>query len=131
MKLHADTASALNTITAYDVNYLEINQQRYPHSLFLHPRHLESWAVQHLDQLAPDSLDYLADTPFSFPLEVILLGTGRRQRFPHPRLLSRLHALQVGVEIMDTQAACRTYNILMSEGRQVAAALILESDPTA
>jgi uncharacterized protein len=57
---------------------------------------------------------------------VVLLGTGARQRFPAPVLMRSLIDRGIGVEVMDTHAACRTYNILMAEGRDVAAALILE-----
>jgi uncharacterized protein len=60
--------------------------------------------------------------------EIVLLGTGDRQRFPHPRLTQALLAHGVGVEVMDTAAACRTYNIIMMEGRRVAAALLLMFD---
>lgn len=58
--------------------------------------------------------------------EVILLGTGRRQHFPDPEILLPAQRAGVGVEVMDTPAACRTYNILLQEGRRVVAALILE-----
>ena len=57
-------------------------------------------------------------------LEILLLGTGPKQRFPHPRLTQALAAKRIGVEAMDLQAACRTYNILMAEERRVAAALL-------
>jgi uncharacterized protein len=60
--------------------------------------------------------------------EVALLGTGSRQRFPHPRLSRALNEARIGLEVMTTAAACRTYNILMAEGRKVAAALLLESE---
>ena len=58
------------------------------------------------------------------PMEMVLLGTGAAQRFPHPRLTAALTARRIGVEAMDTGAACRTYNILMAEGRKVLAALL-------
>ncbi|MDH4182570.1 MAG: MTH938/NDUFAF3 family protein, partial [Betaproteobacteria bacterium] len=61
--------------------------------------------------------------------EVVLLGTGSRQHFPHPRLSRSLADARIGLEAMNTAAACRTYNILMAEGRKVAAALIPESQP--
>jgi len=54
-----------------------------------------------------------------------LIGTGARFQFPEPALLAPLQKAGIGVEVMDTQAACRTYNILLGEGRSVAAALIL------
>jgi len=58
--------------------------------------------------------------------EVILLGTGRRLVFPEPQVLATVHAATIGIEIMDTAAACRTYNILAGESRHVAAALIID-----
>ena len=54
----------------------------------------------------------------------MLLGTGARQRFPHPRLTAPLAQAGIGLEVMDLQAACRTYNILVAEERKVAAALL-------
>jgi len=58
--------------------------------------------------------------------EVLLIGTGARQVFPGTALIAELYALRLGFEIMDTAAACRTYNVLVAEGRDVAAALIVE-----
>jgi uncharacterized protein len=55
----------------------------------------------------------------------VLIGTGEQQRFPHASLLAAFFARRIGVEVMDTRAACRTYNVLVSEGRSVAAALML------
>ena len=60
--------------------------------------------------------------------EIVLLGTGDRQRFPRPKLTRALLARGVGVEVMDTSAACRTYNIIMMEDRRVAAALLMMAD---
>jgi uncharacterized protein len=57
--------------------------------------------------------------------EVLLLGSGVRQVFPPHELLARLYAARVGFEVMDTGAACRTYNVLVGEGREVAAALLI------
>ena len=71
--------------------------------------------------VAADFERLLADKP-----EIVLLGTGGRQRFPRPRETAPLARAQVGLEIMDTRAACRTYNILLAEGRNVVAALIVE-----
>jgi uncharacterized protein len=60
--------------------------------------------------------------------ELILIGTGNKQRFPSPELLKTLISAKIGFEIMDSQAACRTYNILVGEGRQVLLALIVEAN---
>ena len=79
---------------------------------------------------APQGFDALAEADFERLLEtspeIVLLGTGATQRFPHPRLTAPLHRARVGLEVMDTRAACRTYNILVAEGRNVTAALIVE-----
>ena len=74
-----------------------------------------------MDALREEDLQYLA----GLGVEIVLLGTGECLRFLHPRLLQSLAQARVGVEVMDTRAACRTYNILVAEGRKVAAALIL------
>lgn len=80
------------------------------------------WPVDSLDALSSDHLAQIAD----LGIDVLLLGTGRRQRFPHPSVTSGLASRGIGVEIMDTAAACRTFNVLISEGRAVAAALIID-----
>ena len=71
-------------------------------------------------------LDFLHTSPVYKDAEIVLLGTGPRQRFPHPRLTAPLAQARVGLEVMDLQAACRTYNILVAEERKVAAALLFE-----
>lgn len=62
--------------------------------------------------------------------EVILLGTGSRQRFPDPAIARAVQSAGVGFEVMDTPAACRTYNVLVQEGRRVAAAILIEATPS-
>lgn len=122
MKLHADSPqAALNTVTAYGPGYIEINRQRHHGAILLLPEGpIQSWSVTDaaaLDDTAFRPLEDLA-------AEVVLIGTGDRQRLLHPRLLRNLQAKGIGVDAMDTRAACRTYNILMTEGRKVLAALL-------
>ena len=121
MKLHSTRDTALNTVTAYGEGWLEINAQRYGHALLVQPeRPLEAWAPVRFEDLAPEHFEAIA----AHAPDVVLLGTGSVQRFPHPRLVAALAARRIGVEAMDTRAACRTYNILMVEGRRVLAALL-------
>lgn len=123
MKLHQPSTGSLNTVTAYGDGYIEINKRRFPHALLLFPEgEVVRWPVESFEALRPESFDSL----LALDLEVLVIGTGERQRFPHPSLVARLHAEHIGVEAMDTRAACRTYNILMSEGRKVGAALLLQ-----
>jgi len=125
LKLHADAPTALNTVTAYGPGFIEINKVRHTSAVLLTPDRVDPWAVVSFEALAePDFERLCALNP-----EVALLGTGSRQRFPHPRLSRALNEARIGLEVMTTAAACRTYNILMAEGRKVAAALLLESEP--
>ncbi|WP_028224743.1 Mth938-like domain-containing protein [Paraburkholderia ferrariae] len=123
MKLHQDSSGALNTVTGYGADYVEVNLERHESSLIVLPDlPVIPWPVASFDDLTPELFDMLlAPAP-----EVVVFGSGARLRFPHPRLTAALAAKRIGVEAMDFKAACRTYNILMSEGRRVAAALLIE-----
>jgi uncharacterized protein len=123
LKLHADSPTALNTVTAYGSGFIEINQVRYLRPVLITPdRPVEPWNVKDFEELTVEDFAGLrARDP-----EIVIFGTGSRQRFPHPRLTRPLTEARIGCESMTTQAACRTYNILMGEGRKVLAALLLE-----
>ncbi|MGH8693298.1 MAG: Mth938-like domain-containing protein [Burkholderiales bacterium] len=122
MKLHLARSDNQNTFTGYGEGYVMVNAVRYERSLVVLPdRPVETWAVSRVDTLREEDLEFLA----CLGVEIVLLGTGKSLRFVHPRLLQSLARGRVGVEVMDTPAACRTYNILVAEGRKVAAALIL------
>ena len=120
MKLHATRPSGVNTITGYGEGYVMVNGERHSASIVVLPERLEQWAVTGFDALTTDDLEFLK----KLGAEIVLLGTGARQRFPHPRLTAALAKAGSGVEVMDLQAACRTYNILVAEERKVAAALL-------
>lgn len=144
MKLHNDPATALNTVTAYGDGYIEVNQVRFSHSVAFGPEGpVTEWPahtpaditpalLQQAAGIEPAARDPLAflDEPELTPArpadapEVLLVGTGRRQRMLPPDTLRPLLAMGIGVESMDTEAAARTYNILMAEGRRVVVALI-------
>ena len=120
MKLHLTRAEGNQLITGYGEGWVEINTIRYEKSLVVMPKKvIPEWPAKFEDLTADDFLKLAELKP-----EVVLLGTGLSIRFVHPRLTAALTAIGVSVECMDTAAACRTYNILMSEGRQVVAALI-------
>ena len=125
MKLHLTTAENNYLITAYgmgDGRFVEINQLRYRHNL-----------IVMADKLITDwsATDFLSLTEAHFEKiltlkpEVVLLGTGKKHQFLHPKIVQKLTENGIPLECMTTAAACRTYNILMSEGRNVAAMLML------
>ncbi len=123
MKLHADAPTSLNTVTGYGPGFIEVNKSPHRGHLLLMPdAAAQPWQAAGFEALRPEDFDAL----LVLRPEVVLLGTGRRQRFPHPRLTGALARAGVGLEVMDTAAACRTYNILMSEGRRVLAAFLQE-----
>ena len=123
MKLHASVTAGLMTITAYDAGFIAVNGHRLTRSFLLTPQRLiDEWSPAGFSALDENDFAIIAD----LGCPVVLLGTGTRQRFPPPALLRPLIERRIGVEVMDSHAACRTYNILMAEGRDVAAALIVE-----
>lgn len=124
MKLHASPTTFYNTVTAYGQGYVEINEERFESSILVVPEGpIVPWPVATFAALAAEHFAAL----LALKPELVVLGTGAKLRFADARLLRALTARQIGVESMDLYAACRTYNILMSEGRRVAAALLIES----
>jgi uncharacterized protein len=123
LKLHQDSSGALNTVTGYGAHYVDVNLVRHESSILMLPdTPVVDWPVSSFEALGPEHFEpLLKQAP-----EVVVFGSGARLRFPHPRLTAALTARRVGVETMDFMAACRTYNILMAEGRRVAAALLIE-----
>ncbi len=124
MKLHSTITQQYQTVTAYDETGVEINAMPYAYSLLVLPEVKPvAWPVSSFESLTEENFEQINQTN----PDVVILGTGKKQRFVHPRLTKSLTVKQVGVESMDNQAACRTYNILMTEGRKVALALIIET----
>jgi len=123
LKLHPDPLTTLNTVTAYGPGFIEINSVRFNTSVYLTADQPPTeWTGGGFEALRmEDFSNLLTDRP-----EVVLLGTGARQRFPHPKLSAPLAQAHVGFEVMNTQAACRTFNILVAEGRRVVAVLLLD-----
>lgn len=121
MKLQATRAEGQNVFTAYGEGYVSVNSVRYTNNLLVLPdRLINDWTTATFDTLSISDLELLV----ALETEIVILGTGNRLRFPRPELLRPFIQAQKGLEVMDIQAACRTYNVLISEGRQVAAGLI-------
>ena len=123
MKLHLDSRRAgQNIIRSYSSGEIVINDACFTRSLIVTPEKvIDDWAPQSFAELAPQHLELLAQPD----AEIVILGTGTSLQFPRPMLLQGLANAGIGHEIMDTAAACRTFNILMSEGRRVVAGLLM------
>jgi uncharacterized protein len=129
MKLQPDRSDA-PTILGYGPDWIGIGHrgtaEKVHHSLIIDSRGSTfDWQCTRFDQLEAAHFDRLAE----LGPELVIFGSGARLRFPAPAQLRALMARRIGLETMDTVAACRTYNILASEGRQVVAALLLEQGP--
>jgi uncharacterized protein len=122
MKLHPDTISA-PTISGYGVGWIGFGSERVHTSTVIDSSGQRfDWHCDAFEQLGEDHFAKLA----KLGGELIIFGSGQRLRFPQAAWLKTLIERRVGVETMDTQAACRTYNILAAEGRKVVAALLIE-----
>ena len=121
MKFHLN-APTCNVFTGYGPDHVEVNRERFDFNVLVSPdRPVTAWAPAGFAALSREDFAALLE----LKPEIVLLGTGRSIRFPHPRLTADLTAARIGVDVMDFQAACRTYNVLAAEGRLVVAALIL------
>ena len=122
MKFEREQPDGRNAFTGYGEGYVEVNRRRHQASLVVSgERLITDWPVADVEALAADHMAAIV----ALAPEVVLLGTGAKLRFPSPALLAPLYKAGIGVEVMDTPAACRTYNILQGEGRNVVAALIV------
>lgn len=123
MKLHMPNTAGLNLFTAYGDGNVAVNNEKYEKNLILLPEKIiPEWSTATPSTLAEADMQKLLE----LGTEIILLGTGKHLRFPSGTLLRPFTEAGIGLEIMDLQAACRTYNILATEGRKVAAALLFD-----
>ena len=110
-------------IRSFDADGVTVTDTLYRESLVLSADRLVSdWPVRSVAELSEEHLEAVLE----MEPEVVLLGTGRKQAFPAPRLLRAFFERGIGFEAMTTEAACRTFNVLVSEGRTAVAALIID-----
>ena len=122
MKFHLIQSDNKNLITGYDLNWVEVNQERHHSSLIVTPNQLLlEWPVKSIKDIKKNSFEAIE----SLNVEIILLGTGNLQEHLEPRLLEYFSRKNMAVESMNNQSACRTYNILANEERKVILALML------
>ncbi len=122
MQLSLDSGDGNFTIRGYGDGWITVNNQDLRHSIVVMPdRLIIDWPPQSFSDLEPCHFERVVE----MKPEIVLLGTGARQQFPPPHLTRALADQGIGVEIMNTASACRTYTIIMAEGRRVAAALLI------
>lgn len=122
MEFHRDTSKDLNVIAGYGAEGVRVGSRLLSASCVVSPdRIIENWPATAVERLQPDDLAAVV----ALEPEIVLLGTGASIAFPAPAVGEALARRGIGLEVMDTAAACRTYNVLAHEGRNVAAALIV------
>ena len=122
MELNLDTNEGHYQIRAYTKDFIQINEQKIRHSLIVMPDKLiDPWSPHSIADLTAEDLQKIIDLQPS----IVLLGSGEKLAFPPPQLLNTFYQQKIGIEVMNNGAACRTYTVLMSEGRKVAAALLI------
>ena len=121
MKLQLATAGGQNLFTGYGPGYVAINNVRHEKHIVVTADSITDWNVGRFEELGVEHFEYL----LALKPEIMILGTGATLRFPRPELARLAAATGIGLEIMDSNAACRTYNILIAAGRKVLAAILV------
>ena len=122
MKLQPDSVEGINYVQAYTPSSITVNGRVWEGSvLFAAQGDVREWPARSVSELTEALFEQVA----ALDPELVVLGSGPSLRFAHPSVLRPLMARRIGIETMDTHAACRTYNILAAEGRRVAAVLLL------
>jgi len=120
MKLHLMQDASLQLFSSYGAGFVAVNNVRYERCVVVSPQAVVEWGVSGLEALTAADFGFIE----SLKPEILILGTGSTQRFLRPELTRALATTGVGIEVMDSRAACRTYNILATEGRKVVAAIL-------
>lgn len=124
MKMQSERFEGTNAISRHSTEGVIVNGTAHTrHVVVPWTGQVIDWTAAGFESLTPDDFERLA----AFKPELVIFGSGQRIRFPSPALTRVLTGQGIGVETMDTPAACRTYNVLLAEGRSVLAALLFES----
>lgn len=115
-----DSPLQMAQIKGYEPGKITVADKCYHQGIIISPQSIQTHAIKTLAELTAKDLACLID----MHPEVVLLGTGERQHFPAAEVLADLINLQIGTEVMDTAAACRTFNVLLAQSRQVVAFLL-------
>jgi uncharacterized protein len=127
MELELDKTLAAYHFSSFSYDTVVVGKQQYRSSLIVTPKELfDYWPPKKLDDITQDDLEII----IALQPELSLLGTGHKLKFPMSNILEGVATANIGIEFMDSRAACRTYNILASENRRIAAGIILEHSDT-
>ena len=111
------------SVTSWQPTSVTINGREYGHSIILTPEKVHNWAPSSTEELDPSQITEL----LNHPADVLILGTGVKQKLLDVALLSPFYRQGIGIEVMNSNAACHTFNILIAEGRRPVAGIIIET----
>lgn len=123
MKLHLANTGQQNVVTGHGDGYIQINGIRHESSLQVSSQAVVPWPVANIREVTAEHFQEVAATR----PEIVIIGSGKQFRFPSPAALRPLVEAGIGHEVMDTAAACRTYNVLLVEGREVVGLFTIDS----
>lgn len=121
MRFDLNMGDGANQIRGFSPGQIKINDDIYKHNVIVTPHTILPWTIESMAQITVDNLQSLLE----LKPDVVLFGTGSTVVFPKQALLAPFYKANIGFEVMTTAAACRTYNVIMADGRQVVAALLL------
>jgi uncharacterized protein len=121
MKFTQQRADGANLIRRYGADYIQVGEQELRTSCLVSASSVAPWAPRSVDELTADSFAVI----FELDPEVVVLATGATQKFPRAALRAEFATRRIGLEVMEIGAACRTYNVLVSEERRAVAAVLL------
>lgn len=121
MKFSEEVNPNTLAIKAYRNGEIVINETTYAHPILIQGNTVSTWEINDFDSITADALEELASTK----PEVILIGTGSQTRTPSRDMLNLMHTRGIGIEIMNTESACRTFNLLANDERRLVAALLV------
>jgi len=121
MRFDLDMGEDGNPIRGFEPGQIKVNHKIYSENLIISPRLIQSWPINSIKTLKEADLSPITD----LNPDVVLIGTGHKLVFPEQKYFKSFYEKNIGFEIMDTSAACRTYNVIMAEGRHVVAAVIV------
>ena len=119
MNVTIDANQGKNAISSYDVGYFVINEHKIDANIIVSDNQLSTWP----DEIDPFDPAALIKALKAMQTEIVIFGTGKRSKQLPPDIMRKLMVQEIGFEVMDTGAACRTYNLLLGDSRRVTAVL--------
>tara|TARA_B100000131_G_C17861501_1_gene510274 strand:+ start:312 stop:677 length:366 start_codon:yes stop_codon:yes gene_type:complete len=119
MDLTQDTLLSKNFIRNYEDNNIYVGEEVYDFDILISNNKIQKWEFGKIEHLDPKNLDCV----FDLDPEIIIFGTGKKIIIPAEKIITEIHHRKIGIEYMITNSACKTFNILLNEGRNVSAIL--------